>query len=70
MAFTEETLQNRFKFDKTNQSKLDLYENFRTTFLNLSISINKSCPDSRETSLAITKLEESFFWILASINRN
>ena len=29
--------------------------------------INKSCPDSREKSLAFTKIEEAVMWALASI---
>lgn len=32
--------------------------------------IDNECPDSREKSLAQTKLEESMFWANASIARN
>ena len=32
--------------------------------------INKLCPESRERSLAITKLEETIMWANAAIARN
>ena len=36
----------------------------------LAMLINDNCPDSREKSLAITKLEECVMWANASIARN
>ena len=32
--------------------------------------INKQCPDSREKSTAITKIEEAVMWANAAIARN
>jgi len=36
----------------------------------LAAYINENCPDSREKSLAFTKLEEAVMWANASIARN
>ena len=33
----------------------------------VAVDINKYCPDGREKSLALTKLEETFMWINKSI---
>jgi len=46
------------------------YKKLREFFRQMSHIINQLCPDSREKSLAITKLEESAFWANASIARN
>jgi hypothetical protein len=35
----------------------------------LAHAINDACPDSREKSLAITKIEEAMFWANAAIAR-
>ena len=39
------------------------------TFLDFSAFIDSLCPDSREKSLAITKIEESVMWANAAIAR-
>jgi hypothetical protein len=36
----------------------------------LAYLINEDCPDGREKSIAITKLEESVMWANAAIARN
>jgi len=36
----------------------------------LAFDIEHFCPDSREKSVAITKLEESIMWANAAIARN
>ena len=36
----------------------------------LALMINDRCPDSREKSLALTKLEEATMWACAAIARN
>ena len=46
------------------------YKKLRQFFRQMSHMIDQLCPDSREKSLAITKLEESSMWCNASIARN
>ena len=46
------------------------YEAIRAKAKELAELIDGSCPDSREKSLAHTKLEESVMWANASIARN
>ena len=46
------------------------YEELRDCAKGLAKRIASSCPESRERSLAFTKLEESFMWANASIARN
>lgn len=36
----------------------------------LAVEIEENCPDSREKSLALTKVEEAVMWANASIARN
>jgi len=46
------------------------YEEIRAKAKELAELIDGNCPDSREKSLAHTKLEESVMWANASIARN
>ena len=46
------------------------YEAIRAKAKELATLIEGTCPDSREKSLAHTKLEEAVMWANASIARN
>lgn len=46
------------------------YENIRRNAHSVAALMVKSCPVSRELSLALTKLEEAVFWANAAIARN
>ena len=46
------------------------YENLRYGAKYFALNILSKCPDSRERSLALTKLEEAVMWANASIARN
>lgn len=46
------------------------YEAIRAKALELAELIEASCPESREKSLANTKLEEAVMWANAAIARN
>ena len=48
------------------QDKIDL---IRSSFSNMYDVIDLNCKASRETSLAITKLEEAQFWAIKGITR-
>jgi len=46
------------------------YEDMRRNAYSLAGLMIGSCPESRELSLALTKLEEAVFWANAAIARN
>ena len=70
MPFTEETLRSRFTYHKPTGNKAIYHQEVRNGCLDLALLINQKCPDSREQSLAITKLEEVMMWAMAAIARN
>ena len=49
---------------------LERIEVIRELFSNMYDNIEKYCKNSRETSLAITKLEEAQFWAIKGISRD
>jgi hypothetical protein len=63
-------IENNFTYHKPTKEKSEVYEIIRFESRQLAILINNLCPDSREKSLAITKLEEAVMWANASIARN
>jgi len=63
-------LENRFTYHTPKEGQLEKYQNIRCSARLFAELINEECPDSREKSLAITKLEEVAFWANASIARN
>lgn len=67
---TAEQIQNNFKYHSPKTGQQERYTKIRDTAKALAELINDECPDSREKSLAITKLEESVMWANAAIARN
>lgn len=45
-------------------------EELRQRFKGLGAAVLKSCPESRERSVALTQLEDALMWSVASIARN
>jgi len=67
---TQEDLNNRFTYHAPKPGQPEIYKKLRDNAKWLAEIINELCPESREKSLAITKLEEASFWANASIARN
>jgi hypothetical protein len=63
-------LDKRFTYHAPKDDQPKRYEAIRSNAYVLANLIEHSCPESREKSLAITKLEEVVFWANASIARN
>ena len=63
-------LEKRFTYHPPKDGQPEEYTDLRGHAFNLSMTINALCPDSREKSLAITKLEEAVMWSNAAIARN
>ena len=58
---------NEIKVNEDQQERIDLLRNdFRLLFAMIESSY---CKSSRETSLGITKLEESLMWLIKGISR-
>jgi hypothetical protein len=66
----KEDLENRFTYHRPITGQPEKYEKIRNTALEFALLLDELCPDSRELSLAITKLEECSMWANASIARN
>lgn len=62
-------LDNRFDYHAPESSAIAGHETLRSHSKDFVSTINTVCPDSREKSLAITKLEEVLFWANAAVAR-
>lgn len=65
-----EDLENRFTYHPPKGDQAARYEHFRKLGLELALQIGVECPDSREKSIALTKLDEVVMWANAAIARN
>ena len=59
----------RFTYHAPKEGQPEKYEAIRNKGFGLAQTIETLCPDSREQSLAITKLEEAVMWANAAIAR-
>lgn len=65
-----ENLEKRFTYHVPKAGQPQKYRCLRSYGLALANTIDELCPESREKSLAVTKLEEAVMWANASIARN
>lgn len=63
-------LEKNFKYHSPKEGQPEKYTAIREKAKELAYLIDESCPNSREKSLAITKIEEASMWANASIARN
>lgn len=64
------TIENNFKYHAPKEGQPEKYTALREKAKELAYLIEELCPNSREKSLAMTKLEESIMWANASVARN
>ena len=70
MTVTKEEIDARFTYHPPlNQGQKFRYEDIRKLGRNFAEYLVVNCPDSRELSLALTKIEEAIMWANASIAR-
>ena len=62
-------MNDRARFLETTQDQKDRIEVIRSSFSKMYYVIDINCKSSRETSLALTKLEEAQFWAIKGITR-
>jgi hypothetical protein len=65
-----ERLDNSFTYHAPKGNQTDRYHRLRETAKVLAVQINEEVPNSREKSLAITKLEEAIMWANKAIACN
>lgn len=63
-------IESNFTYHAPKDGQPERYTKIRAKAKEFAELIEQACPDSREKSLAFTKLEESVMWANASIARN
>lgn len=66
----KDRIDNSFKHHAPKEGQPEKYTIIRADGLTMATTIDMFCPDSREKSLALTKLEEAVMWANAAIARN
>lgn len=62
-------LANRFTYHPPKAGQPEQFQLIRSIAHSYATVINETCPDGREKSLSITKLEEVVFWANAAMAR-
>lgn len=62
-------MNNRAKYVEVSKEQQDRIDLIRNSFSIIYDTIEMNCKPSRETSLALTKLEEAQFWAIKGITR-
>jgi hypothetical protein len=65
-----EQIEKTFTYHAPKEGQPAKYEHIRGMAKELAYTFDYNCPNSREKSLALTKLEEAVFWANAAIARN
>ncbi len=65
-----EELKNRFTYHPPTPGQTSRYEKIRSAALSYAEFLIEFTPESREQSLALTKLDEVVFWSNAAIARH
>lgn len=63
-------LENRFSYHTATPRIAAIHVGIRDTLLQIATDFEQILPVCRETSLALTKLEEAMFWANAAVARN
>lgn len=62
-------MNDRAKYTDVNDEQKNRIDDIRNMFSDVYDFIESNCKSSRETSLALTKLEEAQFWAIKGITR-
>lgn len=66
----KEQIEKSFTYHAPKDGQPEKYVSIRDKAKEFAYLIDENCPDSREKSLAMTKLDEVVMWANASIARN
>lgn len=64
-----ERIEHDFTYHPPQTGQTESYKRLRSQAKTLALDIVALCPDGRERSTALTKLEEAIFWANAGIAR-
>lgn len=64
-----ERIENDFIYRPPTPEKVDRHQAVRDFAMGFAIALAKYCPEGRELSLALTKVEEAMMWGNAAIAR-
>lgn len=65
-----EEIQDRVTYHAPSVDGVDRHAKLSGVIASAMAVVNDVCPDGREKSLALTKLEEAKFWASAGVARN
>ncbi len=68
--FRVNQIAKNFTYHPPKEGQPKRYEDIRGMIKTTALTLVAMCPESRELSLALTKLEEAVFWANAAIARN
>lgn len=63
-------IENNFSYHAPKPGQPELYQEIREKAKEFAYLIDEKAPNSREKSLAMTKLEEAVMWANAAVARN
>lgn len=63
-------IRDRFQYHPPSSEGVEAHAGLTEWFVSLGGFIEKVCPDGREKSLVMTKLEEAKMWASAAVARN
>ncbi len=63
-------IENAFAYHAPKDDQVERYQNLRAMAKSMALQIEDLCPNSREKSLALTKIQEANMWANASIAIN
>ena len=69
VELNREEMEIRFTYHKPMDGQPEIYKLIRDQVHDVAMMLQAICPQSRELSLAITKLEESVMWANAAVAR-
>lgn len=64
-----ERIENDFKYHAPKENRIECYKHLRSQAKALALDIVALCPDGRERSFALAKVEEAVMWANAGIAR-
>ena len=64
------SIEKNFTYHPPKDGQPERYGTIRAVMKEAALTIDGTCPDSREKSLALTKCEEACMWANAAIARN
>jgi hypothetical protein len=63
-------IQDRFRYHAPSVEGVARHTELSEAFASLAVLVDDVCPDGREKSLVLTKLEEGKFWASAAVARD